>query len=562
MYREKIPPKKAPKSILPNFAFSRHKAEVILMIKKFTKRFKNIKTSAYTINKTTSQRTKHINYNADYKKKRSNISGDICFNMSVLQLLQKCLKYAIIIYIFKFVFGVLIMKKNDDITIEITALSGQGVGIGRYEGMAVFVDQTAIGDIVDVHIIKVKSSYAVGKLLRVVTPSAMRKEVDCPSFKQCGGCSFRHIEYNAELGVKMQSVADAMKRIGGIELPPKDITPSPSMIGYRNKAQYPVAVGESGLYYGFFSKHSHRVVSSEGCLLQPKIFDEVMKAVKIWADKNSVPAYNETTGKGILRHVLIRYGEKTGELMVVAVINAKTLPYEKDFVDTLKSRLGSSVASVQYNINTKDTNVILGDKTVLVYGKDYICDEICGVGVKISAASFYQVNRAAAEVLYKKAASYIENDDKVIIDLFCGIGTIGLSVLNLCGREGRQLFGVEIVSSAVENAKQNALNGGFENAEFILGDATSAAETLSGRKIDPDVVIVDPPRKGCDEKLLKIIAHDFAPKKLIYISCDPATLARDCKILSENGYEVKEYSPVDLFPDTAHVETVCLLSKR
>ncbi|MBO5231869.1 MAG: 23S rRNA (uracil(1939)-C(5))-methyltransferase RlmD [Clostridia bacterium] len=454
------------------------------------------------------------------------------------------------------------MKKNDDIVLEIKALSGQGVGIGRYNGIAVFVDQTAVGDTVKAHIIKVKKNYCVGKLMEIVTPSPDRKAVDCPAFSRCGGCSFRHINYEKELEIKAQGVYDAMKRIGSIDMEPKDITPSPRLAGYRNKAQYPISMGDDGIFYGFFAKHSHRVIKSEGCLLQPPVFEKTMQEIKIWADKNKITAYDETIGKGVLRHILLRLGEKTGELMVVAVINADTLPFADDLAKMLSERLGDTLKSLQYNINKEDTNVILGEKTVLVYGDDTITDEICGVKVKISAASFYQVNRDAAEVLYKKAATYIEDGDNVIVDLFCGIGTIGLSVLNLCGREGRTLVGVEIVPSAIENAKQNALLGGFKNTEFILGDATAAAEKLSFRNISPDVVIVDPPRKGCDEKLLKIIAEDFAPKKLIYISCDPATLARDSKILSENGYKLQEYSPVDLFPATAHIETVALFHRQ
>lgn len=450
------------------------------------------------------------------------------------------------------------MKKNDDIILEITAISGQGVGIGRYEGMAVFVDGTAVGDTVKAHIIKVKSKYSVGKLLEVITPSKSRKDVDCPAFSRCGGCAFRHIKYEDELEIKKQGVKDAMQRIGKVDLLPLDITPSPSVSAYRNKAQYPIGMDEKGIFYGFYAKHSHRVIKSECCLLQPPIFEKAMQSVKEWADKNSLTAYNETSGKGLLRHVLLRYGEKTGELMVVVVVNAKSLPFAESLTEILKDSLGENLASLQYNINEEDTNVILGEKTVPIYGKDYINDEICGVKVKISAASFYQVNRSAAEVLYKKAAAYVTRDDKVIMDLFCGIGTIGLSVLNLCGRENRSLIGVEIVPSAIENAKQNAIDGNAQNTEFILGDATKAAEQLKKRNITPDVVIVDPPRKGCDEKLLQIIAEDFAPKKLIYISCDPATLARDCEILSENGYDLQEYSPVDLFPGTAHCECCAL----
>lgn len=463
-----------------------------------------------------------------------------------------------LLFLYNFFKGVK-MKKNDQIILEITALSSLGAGIGKYNGFAVFVDQTAVGDRVKAHIIKVKKSFAVGKLLEVITPSPHRKEVDCEAFRQCGGCSFRHITYQNELEVKERSVRDAIERIGGIDLKPLPVTPSPALAHYRNKAQYPFSNTETGLCYGFYARHSHRVVKNFGCLLQPEVFERAMRGIKIWADKFGLVAYNEQTGKGLLRHALLRLGETSGEVMVVLVINDDTLPFADELTKTLKEHIGDALYSLEYNINKKDTNVILGDKTVLIYGKPYINDEICGVKVQISAESFYQVNRSAAEVLYKKAAAYIEKGDSVIIDLFCGIGTIGLSVLNLCGAENRRLFGVEIVPEAIENAKQNAQRLGTENCEFILGDATKAANGLKMRGVKPDVVIVDPPRKGCDASLLEIIANDFAPKKIIYISCDPATLARDAKLLKELGYNLKEYSPVDLFPATAHVETVALL---
>lgn len=454
------------------------------------------------------------------------------------------------------------MKKNDDIILTITAITGSGVGIGKADGMAVFVDQTAVGDIVKVHIIKVKKSYAVGKLVEIVMSSGDRCEVDCHAFSKCGGCAFRHINYKAELAVKYQSVRDAMQRIGGIKKEPEAIIPSPERIGYRNKAQYPVTMGDNGIIYGFFAKHSHRVIESENCRLQPKLFDDIMRIIKLWADKYAVTAYDESKGTGLLRHVLLRYAEATDEIMVVPVINSDHLPFSDKLTDLLRQKLGSRLQSLQFNINKADTNVVLGEKTVLVYGKEYISDTICKVTLKISPKSFYQVNRRAAEVLYSKAASYIENNDRIIIDLFCGIGAIGLSLLSVCGQEGRTLYGVEIIDAAVKNANQNAKDGGFKNYEFICDDATGAAKKLNNRGIKPDVVIVDPPRKGSDAELLKTICFGFASNKLIYISCDPDTLARDSKILSENGYELKEYSPVDLFPGTAHVETIALFLKK
>lgn len=451
------------------------------------------------------------------------------------------------------------MKKNEKIRLNIETITGEGTGIGRVDGMAVFVPNTAVGDEVIAHIIKVKKSYAVGKVDQILSSSEDRIEVDCPAFKSCGGCAFRHISYEKELSTKMQGVRDAMQRIGGIDMLPKEIIPSPRVEGYRNKAQYPISGGKDGITYGFFARHSHRVIECDDCKLQPKVFNEIMEVIKNWADKNYISAYSEETGEGLLRHVLIRRGEATNELMVVPVINGEDLPFKEELVLALKNKFGKENISLCYNINKEDTNVVLGDKIVTVCGKDTITDVLCGVELEMSPLSFYQVNKKAAELLYKKGAEYIEDTDKVILDLYCGIGSIGLSFLNLCGKDSRKLIGVEIVPSAIENAKNNARRNGFENAEFFCGDATDAAEKLKEHGIMPDSVILDPPRKGCETELLNIVAESFCPKKIIYISCDPSTLARDVKYLSAVGYELIEYTPVDLFPRTGHIETVALL---
>ncbi len=453
------------------------------------------------------------------------------------------------------------MKKNDRIELNITAMSSEGVGLGRSDGMAVFVSGTAVGDVVLAHIIKVKSRYAIGKLVQVLKQSEDRKDVDCPAFKSCGGCAFRHITYESELAVKQKTVEDAINRIGGIPLRSQKIIPSPKYAGYRNKAQYPITMGENGISYGFFARHSHRVIQSNNCFLQPRVFEDIMQTIKAWADKNGVIAYNEETKTGLLRHVLIRRGEKTGEIMVVPVINGDKLPNSNELIQMLKEAVGENFKSLCYNINTSDSNVVLGDKNVFVYGNHTIKDVLCGVCLEISPHSFYQVNRDAAELLYKKAAEYIKPEHSVIVDLYCGIGSIGLSLLKLCGSEGRRLYGVEIVPQAVENAKKNAVANGFAECEFICGDASKAALELKVKKISPDVVVLDPPRKGCNAELLNTVAFDFAPERIVYISCDPSTLARDSKILVENGYKLERYTPVDLFPGTAHVETVALFTK-
>ncbi len=450
------------------------------------------------------------------------------------------------------------MRKNDEVVVEITALTGGGSGIGRVDNLAVFVDQTAVGDVVKVHIIKVKKGYAIGKVCEMITPSSSRQEVDCHVFSKCGGCVFRHITYETECAVKEQAVADAIQRIGGIAKAPAALIKSPNIFGYRNKAQYPIAMGKEGISYGFYARHSHRVVESCRCALQPPIFDTVMQTVKRWADTYGITAYDETTGRGLLRHLLLRLGETTDEVMVVPVINGKELPNAIELIAALQAVLGNRLCSLQVNINQRDTNVILGEKNILLFGRETIRDTICGVSVEISPHSFYQVNRAAAEVLYQKASSYIDNNDRVLLDLFCGIGTIGLSLLSLCGNEGRKLYGVEVVEQAVKNAEQNAKSGGFSDCHFMVGDATKVASQWKKEGIRPDVIVVDPPRKGCDADLLTTITKGFFPKKLIYISCDPATLARDSKQLVAEGYKLQEYTPVDLFPGTAHVETVAL----
>lgn len=454
------------------------------------------------------------------------------------------------------------MKKNDDIRIKIDAVTGTGSGIGRVDNMAVFVAGAAAGDEVIAHIIKVKKNYAVATLKQVCTPSADRVAVDCAVFGRCGGCAYRHINYAAQCKIKSQSVEDAIRRIGGIPLSPLPIMAAEKTTGYRNKAQYPATNTKNGLAFGFYAGHTHRVVENSGCLLQPPIFKTALEAIKIWADTEKVQAYEEQTAKGLLRHVLLRFAEKTGQLMVVPVINGTKLPNEQGLVDLLQQKLGSALATVCVNINTQQTNVVLGEQYQTLFGSGYIVDQICGVNIRIAPQSFYQVNRTMAEKMYQKAAEYITPEDKTVIDLFCGTGTIGLSVMKTLNRQDIKLYGVEIVPQAVEDAKKNAAEAGIKNAQFICGDAAKAAKDLYAKKISADTVILDPPRKGCAPELIETVAAGFAPQKVIYISCDPATLARDTALFNQKGYVLKEYTPVDLFPGTAHVETVCLLTRE
>ncbi len=446
------------------------------------------------------------------------------------------------------------MQKNDEIILEITDVTAEGSGVGRYEGMAVFVPLTAVGDMAKVLILKVKKSYAYGKLLELLEASADRIENDCPVFARCGGCVSRHISYEKECELKENHVKNCINRIGKIDLAPQKIIPALKSEGYRNKAQYPVS--QSGKF-GFFATHSHRVIECNNCSLQPIEFSVICEIVERWIAKHNISLYNEETHSGVLRHLYLRKGEKTNEIMVVFVVNGEKLNHCEEIVAELLKAFPDEIRSIQLNVNREDTNVILGEKCVVLFGEDHITDIICDVRVRISPLSFYQVNRDMAEILYKKAAEYGRVEGKKIIDLYCGTGTIGLSMANLA----KKVIGVEIVKEAVEDAKINALANGFKNTEFICGDAADAAKELVRRGENADVVLLDPPRKGCEKQLLQTVANDFYPERIVYISCDPATLARDSAELQGLGYILKEYTPVDLFPRTAHVETVALFEK-
>lgn len=446
------------------------------------------------------------------------------------------------------------MQKNDEIVLSITDMTAEGSGIGKYGGMAVFVPLTAVGDTAKVKILKVKKSYAYGKLLEIITPSVDRLENNCPVFSRCGGCVYRHISYEAECRIKTARVYEAVKRIGGVDLPPRPIIPSKSTAHYRNKAQYPI--DPSGAV-GFYSFHSHRIIPCDRCALQPEIFNEITSAFSEWVRKNNISVYREETQTGLLRHIYIRLAEATGEIMVCTVINGTSLPHSDSLIETMLSICGERLKSLQININTENTNVILGEKCRVLYGKPYITDVLCGLKIRLSPLSFYQVNRTTAEKLYTKAAEYAKPDGKIVLDLYCGAGTIGLSM----AERAEKIIGVEIVPQAVCDARFNAAENGIENAEFICDDAAGAALKLAEKGITPDVVILDPPRKGCSPELIRTVSEEFAPERIVYVSCDPATLARDIRLFTESGYRLAKYTPVDMFPKTSHVETVCLLSK-
>ncbi len=446
------------------------------------------------------------------------------------------------------------VNKNDEFNLKITGYTSEGGGVGKYEGQAIFVENTAVGDEILCHIIKAKKTYAIGKVIKIIKPAKVRIEPECEVFKMCGGCSFAHIKYDEELKSKEQKVKDAFERIGGLSPEFAPIIPSPETVRYRNKAQYPVKRENGILNIGFYAKKSHRVIDGGDCLLQPVEFTEIIEIFRKWINNNNITVYSETTNKGLLRHIYLRKAFATDEIMVCAVINGKTLPEAEQLLEQLKAINGFKTLVV--NINRENTNVVLGNECYSVYGDGYITDILCGVKIKISPLSFYQVNRNGAERLYTKAAEYASlTGDEDILDLYCGTGTIGLSMAD----KVKSVIGVEIIPEAIEDARVNAELNNIKNARFICGDASEAAEKLKNEGITPQVIILDPPRKGCAEELLKTVAQ-IHPQKIVYVSCDPATLARDCARLLNLGYEVKEVTPVDMFPRTNHVESVALLT--
>ncbi len=450
------------------------------------------------------------------------------------------------------------LKKNDIIPLEITDITGQGSGIGRVDGMAVFVPMTAVGDKIDAHILKVKKNYAFAKTERVTSPSGLRIEPDCPCYSKCGGCVFRHLPYEEELKIKLRRVFDAITRIGGItDFTMNEILGAEAPDRYRNKSQIPVGAGKKGeVEMGFFGSHSHRIVGTGECMLQPTEFDEIARAVKRWIDETGASVYNEQTHTGLIRHLYMRKGFSSGEVMVCLVINGEKLPDEEELVKRLRECC-KDIVSIVVNVNREKTNVILGKTCRTLYGKDSITDELCGLEFRISPLSFYQINHDQTQSLYALAAKYAAlTGDEFLIDLYCGAGTIGLSMAD----KAKRLIGVEVIPQAIENAKENARRNGIGNAEFLCMDAAEAAQELAKRGTRPNVVVIDPPRKGCDASVISSICT-MSPQRVVYVSCDPETLARDLAAFDKQGYRLVEATPVDMFPRTQHVETVCLMSR-
>ncbi|MBO4339527.1 MAG: 23S rRNA (uracil(1939)-C(5))-methyltransferase RlmD [Clostridia bacterium] len=444
-------------------------------------------------------------------------------------------------------------KKNDEIELVIDGYTAEGSGVGHFDGMAVFVANSAVGDRLKVHIIKAKKTYAIGKIIEIVSPSPDRIETDCPYFNSCGGCAFRHISYQAELNAKKDRVEQAFSRLARIDIKAESVCGGETE-RYRNKAQFPVGF-DGDVKIGFFAPRSHRIVDCPDCLLQPEDFSEIVNIFREWIKDNGISLYDEEAHKGVLRHIYLRKATATGEIMACAVINADCLPAVSDLAERLKKN--ESIKTFALNINKEKTNVILGDKCVNVFGDGYITDILCKNRIRISPLSFYQVNKNQAQKLYEKALEYAAvNGDETVLDLYCGAGTIGLSM----AKKVKRVIGVEIIPEAVEDAKINAAINDIDNADFFCSDASEAAQMLKEKGIKPDCIILDPPRKGCDNSLIKTVS-EMNPERIVYVSCDPATLARDCAVFKEYGYNADRLSVFDLFPRTIHVESVVLLTR-
>lgn len=460
------------------------------------------------------------------------------------------------------------LQKNQIVTLTITALSSDGNGIGRVDGMAVFVPFSAVGDVLRVKIVKPCKSYAFGIIDAIETPSPTRIKPECPIFGKCGGCCFCHITYEAELAAKQEFVADAMRRLGGLDAPVLPILPSPQPARYRNKVQYPLVQIleqekiENGIQQtiraGFFAGRSHRVVPCADCLLQPALLNNIAATICILLTRFSVSVYSEESHKGLVRHIYLRHAVTSGNVMVCLVINGRKLPHAQEFCEALCAA-HPEVSTIVLNINTAKTNVITGETCVTLLGDGLLRDAMAGVPVALGPLSFYQVNTKGAEQLYAATAALAAlRPDDVLLDLYCGAGTIGLSMVRT--QPCRQLIGVEIVPQAIESAKRNAAEMGITNAEFFCGDAGAAAAALAAKGLRPTIVILDPPRKGCDEETLNAVIS-MAPQRIVMVSCNAATAARDAACLTRHGYRAQCVQPVDMFPRTKHVECVVKLCR-
>ena len=449
------------------------------------------------------------------------------------------------------------MQKNETYTVQITGLTAEGAGVARIDGQVVFVRNVIPDEICQIKIDHVGRSCAYASLLNVEKASEHRVKPACRYFGSCGGCAFWHMDYACELEAKRQRVVDALQRIGGVSFPDLEITGSKTMTGYRNKVQFPVQAQNRKAVAGFYKAGSHTVISVTDCKIQPACAEAARKAVLSWMEKEKIPAYDEKAHRGIVRHIYLRCGKVTGEILVCLVANCEALPKKESLVQLLRNAV-PEITSVVVNYNTRKSNVILAERYETLYGSGTLEDELCGLRFRLSPAAFYQVNHDQAEKLYEKAISFAElTGTETVLDLYCGSGTITLCL----AKHAKNVIGVEIVDAAIRDAKENAERNGITNAEFFCADAGQAATRFAEEGTKPDVIVIDPPRKGVSEDVIEAMAK-MDPERIVYVSCDPATLARDVKRLQEKGYRAQKAHAFDLFPRCAHVESVVLLTKQ
>ena len=449
-------------------------------------------------------------------------------------------------------------KKNDVVTVTIEDMGTDGEGIGKVEGFTLFIKDALIGDVVEAKLMKVKKSYGYARLINIVTPSPDRVSPKCPVYRQCGGCQIQAMDYQAQLKFKERKVKGNLERIGGFEgISLEPIIGMEDPYHYRNKAQFPVGTDKTGeIVTGFYAGRTHNIIPNRKCYLGSEINETILEVVLEYMKKYNVSAYDESNGKGLVRHILVRTGFTSGEIMVCLVINGRKLPKAEKLIEALTKIHG--MTSITLNINEKRTNVILGEEVLLLWGTTYIQDNIADITYRISPLSFYQVNPVQTKKLYETALEYADlKGEETVWDLYCGIGTISLFL----AQRAKKVYGVEIVPQAIEDAKENALLNHIDNAEFYVGKAEEVLPKLyESEGIYADVIVVDPPRKGCDEKCLETIVK-MQPKGVVYVSCDSATLSRDLRYLCDRGYEVQRVRACDMFPMTGHVETIVALHR-
>lgn len=449
-------------------------------------------------------------------------------------------------------------EKNKEYIMDITGMGFEGEGVGKINDFTVFVPGALSGEKVKIKIVKVNKNYGFGKLMDIIAPSEKRVKPECIVSEKCGGCQLQHMDYNGQLEFKRNRVKDCIERIG--KLKNVDVHPTIGMekpYRYRNKVQLPVGKNEGKLNIGFYSARSHRIINMNSCEIQDKAADKVISIFRNWMEDFNIAPYNEETGSGIIRHIMVRKGFTTRDVMVVIVTNGYELPFSNKLIDLLICNI-EGLKSIIQNINTVDTNVVLGKENKVLWGKATIADYIGDFKFNISPLSFFQVNPVQTRVLYEKALEYADlTGNETVFDAYCGTGTISLFL----SKKAKKVYGVEIVPQAIENAIENAAENHVSNVEFLVGESEKIIPQMINQGVRADVVVVDPPRKGCAPELLNAIGQ-MQPEKIVYVSCDPATLARDLGILDSLGFETLEAQPVDMFPHTASIETVAKLKRR